>query len=126
VEASQKYAAKTAFLKNTASSLRAQVIDNLNKDLDETYKKQKRITEEFRKSVAEKIAKDPNTLPTQVFFFEFVNSFKFKIFFRILLLLKAKVMLNNWKRIRKRNKIRELLIIIKRSNHSLLMSVLSF
>uniref|UniRef100_A0A914KNP8 ZZ-type domain-containing protein n=1 Tax=Meloidogyne incognita TaxID=6306 RepID=A0A914KNP8_MELIC len=65
VEASQKYAAKTAFLKNTASSLRAQVIDNLNKDLDETYKKQKRITEEFRKSVAEKIAKDPNTLPTQ-------------------------------------------------------------
>uniref|UniRef100_A0A915N4N8 ZZ-type domain-containing protein n=1 Tax=Meloidogyne javanica TaxID=6303 RepID=A0A915N4N8_MELJA len=55
VEASQKY----------ASTLRAQVIDNLNKDLDETYKKQKRITEEFRKSVAEKIAKESNTLPTQ-------------------------------------------------------------
>uniref|UniRef100_A0A914N631 ZZ-type domain-containing protein n=1 Tax=Meloidogyne incognita TaxID=6306 RepID=A0A914N631_MELIC len=65
VEASQKFAAKTAFLKNTASTLRAQVIDNLNKDLDETYKKQKRITEEFRKSVAEKIAKEPNPLTTQ-------------------------------------------------------------
>nr|CAD2159820.1 unnamed protein product [Meloidogyne enterolobii] len=65
VEASQKFAAKTASLKTSASTLRAQVIDNLNKDLDETYKKQKRITEEFKKSIAEKIAKEPNTLTTQ-------------------------------------------------------------
>ncbi|CAK5108342.1 unnamed protein product [Meloidogyne enterolobii] len=65
VEASQKFAAKTASLKTSASTLRAQVIENLNKDLDETYQKQKRITEEFKKSIAKRIAKEPNTLPTQ-------------------------------------------------------------